>query len=275
MYYKEEIEITKEDEVIITKLGELLSMSQIDNCFFVHDQEFFTQLEVFPDGFTEAYTKGFTRFFSDKWYYRWVRNNSICKFTSLLEALFKGLLDRFDEDEVGNLTYKNCRAYRTYHIVTQSEEQAETTQEVNSKILELDEVRLYENGMLEFEDNVVQVLECFHIKTESIESADKVDSKKKKKELIREIRTMIYQRMCDLLEANFKRANCVEVIQYRLILGILIGVIDKEFKPIFKEECYSMFQVAKNVTVSMESEFKCFKARYVDFKHYKKSLIKL
>ena len=275
MFFKEEIEIKEDDKVIIDKLLELLCLTTIDDYFYTHDQEFFVQIGLFTNTeFEEAYNKGFSRYFSDKYFYRWVRNNTICKFTALLEALFKGLLERFDEDEVGNLTYKNCRGYRTYHIVTQSEEQAETTQEVNSRILDLEEVRLYEKGMLEFEDNVVQVLECFHIKTESVESVDKVDSKKKK-ELIREIRTMIYQRMCDLLEANFKRANCVEVIQYRLILGILIGVIDKEFKPIFKEECYSMFQVAKNVTVSMESEFKCFKARYVDLKHYKKSLIKL
>ena len=271
MYYKEEIEITKEDEVIVERLLELLCLSDIDDCFYTHDQEFFVRLEVFPDGFTEAYTKGFTRFFSDKWYYRWVRNNSICKFTSLLEALFKGLLDRFEEDEDGVLTYNNCiKAYRTYHIVTQSEQQAETG-EVTSRILDLKEMHLYENGMLEIEDNIVQSLPCFHIKTES---ADKVDSKKK--EIIREIRVLVFKRMCDLLEAQFKRANCVEIIQYRMMLAVLIGVVDVSFEPRFKRENnYDSYEVAKGKIVSLESEFKYFKALYVDFKHYKKSLIKL
>ena len=273
MFFKEEIEIKEDDKVIIDKLLELLCLTTIDDYFYTHDQEFFVQIGLFTNTeFEEAYNKGFSRYFSDKYFYRWVRNNTICKFTALLEALFKGLLERFDEDEVGNLTYKNCKSYRTYHVVTQSIEQAETTQEVNSRILDLEEVKLYENGMLEFEDNLIQVMPCFHIK--ALQQQEKVDSKKKK-ELIQEIRVLIYKRMCDLLEAQFKRANCVEEIQYRLMLGILICVIDKGFEPQFKKENYERFQVAKNVTVDLMSEFNHFSAVYANLRHYKKSLIRL
>ena len=268
--FKEEIKITEEDKLIIEKLGELLSLTKIDDYFYLGDLEFFAQLKLFTSEFDEAYECGFGLYFSDKYYYRWVRNNVINKFTGLLEALFKGLLEQF-EDADGNLTYKNCKGYRTYHIISQSEEQAETTQEVNSRILELNEVKLYENGMLEIEDNVIQALECFYIKVEQQEKVDDII----KKELIREIRTLIYKRMCDLLEVNFKRANCVEEIQYKLMLGILIGVIDKGFEPRFKSEVYDRYEVAKNVTVDMKSEFNYFKARYVQLRHYKKSLIRL
>ena len=272
MYFKEEIEITKDDMVIIERLAELLSLSQIDDCFYTHDQDFYLQLKLFPDGFTEAYNKGFGRYFSDRYFYRWVRTNTLNRFTGLLESLFKGLLEQFENTEDGILTYKNCKAYRTYNIVTQSEQQAESdTHEVNSRILTLEEVHLYKKGMLEFEDNIIQVLECFHIK---VESADKVDSKKKK-ELIQEIRVLIYKRMCTLLEANFERANCVEEIQYRLMLAVLICVIDKGFEPRFKSEKYDSFIVAKGVTVNLQSEFNYFKGVYVDFRHYKKSLIRL
>lgn len=267
--FKEEIKITEEDKLIIEKLGELLCLTKIDDYFYISDQEFFAQLKVFTDTFDEAYECGFGLYFSDKYYYRWVRNNVINKFTGLLEALFKGLLEQF-EDADGNLTYKNCKGYRTYHIISQSEEQAETTQEVNSRILELNEVKLYENGMLEIEDNVIQALECFYIK---VEQQEKVDDKKKK--LIREIRVLVYKRICALLEKNFMRSNCAEILQYRLMLGLLIGVIDKEFEPQFKKEVYDRFEVAKNVTVDLKSEFSYFKARYVQLRHYKKSLIRL
>ena len=272
MYFKEEIKITDEDKVIIDKLGELLCLTKIDGYFYTHDQEFFLQMGLFTNSeFEEAYDKGFAKYFIHKNYYRWVTNNTVYKFTTLLEALFKGLLQQFkDVNEDGVLTYKNCRCYRSYHIVTQSEEQAETTQEVNSKILQPEEVKLFENGMLEIENNIIQVLECFHIK---VQSADKVDSKKKK--LIKEIRTLIYQRMCSLLEPKFIRANAVEIIQYRLILASLLRVIDASFKPSFKSENYDRFEVARGVTVDLKSEFNYFKALYVDFKHYKKNLIKL
>ena len=272
MYYKEEIEITKEDEVIIDKLGELLCLTTIDD-YFYDGLEFFSQLKVFTDEFVEAYDKGFAKYFIHKNYYRWVTSNTINKFTGLLQALFEGLLGQFNEDADVNgiLTYKNCKAYRTYTIVTQSEEQAETTQEVNSRILELEEVKPYENDMLEIEDDVVQTLQCVYIK---VESADKVDSKTKK-ELVKELRVLIYKRMCALLEANFKRANCVEIIQYRLILGILICVIDESFNPRFKKEAYERFNVAKNVTVTLKSEFDYFKGVYCELRHYKKSLIRL
>lgn len=272
MYYKEEIEITEDDRIIIEKLCELLAQSKIDSYFYTHDQDFYLQLKVFRDEFNEAYDKGFSRYFISKNFYRWVTNNTVYKFTALLEALFKGLLEKFkDVNEDGVLTYKNCRCYRSYNVVTQSEEMAETTQEVNSRILDLQEVKLYENDELIIEDNLIQVMPCFHIK---VESAHKVDSKKKK-ELIQEIRTLVYHRMCTLLEANFKRANCVEIIQYRLILASLVRVIDASFKPRFKTEHYDSFEVAKNVTVNLKSEFDCFKARYAEFKHYKKNLIRL
>ena len=270
MYYKKEIEITEDDKVIIEKLGELLCLSKIDDYFYMNDQEFFAQLKLFTSEFEEAYDKGFGRYFSDKYYYKWTRNNAVYKFTALLEALFKGLLEQFNEDADGNLTYKNCRAYRTYNIVTQSEEQAESTHDVSSRILDLNEVKAYENGMLEIEDNLIQTLECFYIKVEQ----EKVDGIIKK-ELIKELRTLIYQRMCDLLEANFKRSNCVEAIQYRLMLGILIGVIDKGFTPQFKKEHYERYEVAKNVTVELKSEFKHFSAVYAKLRHYKKSLIRI
>ena len=275
MYYKEEIQITKDDMVIIEKLGELLCLSKIDNYFYVHDQDLFVQLKVFTDKFEEAYEKGFGRYFSDKHYYRWVRSNVINKFTGLLESLFEGLLEQFKEDNNANgvLTYKNCKAYRTYNVVTQSEQQAETTQEVTSRILTLEEAKRYENdGMLEFEDNLIQTMQCFHIKT--TESADKVDSKKKKK-LIEEIRVLVYQKMCSLLTKNLKRANCVEEIQYRLMLGTLIGVVNKGFTPRWKKENYDSFEVAKQVRVNMRSEFNYFEALYKDLVHYKKSLIKM
>ena len=273
MYYKEEIEITKEDEVIITKLGELLCLTTIDD-YFYDGLEFFSQLKVFTDEFVEAYDKGFAKYFIHKNFYKWTTSNTINKFTGLLQALFEGLLGQFDKDVNVNgiLTYKNCMAYRTYNIVTQSEEQAESdTHDVTSRILELDEVKLYENGMLEIEDDVVQTLQCVYIK---VESADKVDSKTKK-ELVKELRVLIYKRMCALLEANFKRANCVEIIQYRLILGILIGVIDESFNPRFKKEAYERFNVAKDVSVDLKSEFDYFKGVYVEFTHYNKSLIRL
>ena len=272
MYYKEEIQITTEDKVIIEKLGELLSLTKIDDYFYLGDLEFFAQLKLFTSEFEEAYESStLTKWFSDKYYYRWVRNNMINKFTGLLEALFKGLLQQFNEDEDGVLSYKNCRAYRTFNLVTQSEEQAESdTHDVSSRILQLNEVKAYENGMLEIEDNLIQTLECFYIKVEQ----GKVDGIIKK-ELIRELRVLIYKRMCDLLEANFKRSNCVEVIQYRLMLGILTGVIDKGFEPQFKKEHYDRFEVAKNVTVDLKSEFKHFSAVYRKFRHYKKSLIRL
>ena len=273
MYIKEEIKITDEDKVIITKLGELLCLTTIDD-YFYDGLEFFSQLKVFTDEFVEAYDKGFAKYFIHKNYYRWVTSNTINKFTGLLEALFKGLLEQFDKDVNVNgiLTYKNCMAYRTYNIVTQSEEQAESdTHDVTSRILELDEVKLYENGMLEIEDDVVQTLQCVYIK---VESADKVDSKTKK-ELVKELRVLIYKRMCALLEANFKRANCVEIIQYRLILGILIGVIDESFNPRFKKEAYERFNVAKDVSVTLKSEFDYFKGVYCELKHYNKSLIRL
>ena len=274
MYYKEEIEITNNDRIIIEKLCELLAQSKIDDYFYVHDLEFFVQMGLFTNSeFEEAYDKGFCKYFSDKHYYRWVRNNVIYKFTALLEALFKGLLQQFENaDEDGVLTYKNCRAYRTYHIATQSIEQAETTHDVSSRILTLEEAKRYETDELELEDNVVQVLECFHIK---VESSDKVDSKKKK-ELIEQLRVLIYQRMCALLEANFKRANCVEIIQYRLLLAVLTGTIDKSFEPRFKKENnYERFNVSRDVSVELRSEFDYFKARYLDLVHYKKSLIKM
>ena len=276
MYFKEEIEITEEDRIIIEKLGKLVCLSEkIDGYFYLHDQEFFVQLKLFTSEFNEAYDKGFARYFSDEYYYRWVRNNVISKFTALLEALFKGLLEQFEDvDANGVLTYKNCKGYRTYHIISQSEEQAETTHDVSSRILELNEVELYENGMLEIEDTIVQVMECFHIKVESTESADKVDSKKKK-ELIQEIRVLIYKRMCALLTENFKRSNCVEEIQYRLMLSILIGVINQSFKPQFKKESYDKYEVAKNVSVELKSEFAYFSGVYAKLRHYKKSLIRL
>ena len=271
MYFKEEIEITKEDELIIEKLGELLCLTKIDDYFYMNDQEFFVQLGLFTSEFEEAYESStLTKYFTDKYYYRWVRNNMINKFTGLLEALFKGLLQQFNEDEDGVLSYKNCRAYRTYNIVTQSEEQAETTHDVSSRILQLEEVKAYKNDELQIEDNLIQVLECFYIKVEQ----EKVDAIIKK-ELIKELRVLIYKRMCDLLEANFKRSNCVETILYRLMLGILIGVIDKGFEPQFKKEHYDRFEVAKNVTVDLKSEFKHFSAVYRKFRHYKKSLIRL
>lgn len=273
MYYKEEIEITEDDRIIIEKLCELLAQSKIDSYFYTHDQDFYLQLKVFRDEFNEAYDKGFSRYFISKNFYRWVTNNTVYKFTALLEALFKGLLEKFkDVNEDGVLTYKNCRCYRSYNVVTQSEEMAETTQEVNYRILQPEEVKLYENGMLQIEDNVVQTLECFHIKVE--QQQEKVDSKKKK-ELIEQLRTLIYQRMCILLESNLKRANCVEVIQYRLILGILIAVIDKGFKPRFKKEVYESYEVARGVTVTMRSEFDYFKGVYSEFRHGNRNLIRL
>ena len=266
MYYKEEIEITNNDRIIIEKLGELLAQSKIDDYFYTHDQEFFVKMGLFTNSeFEEAYDKGFGRHFSDKHYYRWVRNNVIYKFTALLEALFKGLLEQFENaNEDGVLTYKNCRAYRTYTIVTQSIEQAETTHDVSSRILTLEEAKRYETDELELEDNVVQVMPCFHIKT--TESADKVDSKKKK-ELIEEIRVLVYQKMCSLLTKNFQRANCVEEIQYRLMLGVLIGVVNKGFKPRWKKENYDSYEVAKQVRVNMRSEFNYFEALYKDLVH--------
>ena len=273
MYIKDEIDITKDDRIIITKLGELLCLSKIDD-YFYDGLEFFSQLKVFTDEFVEAYDKGFAKYFIHKNYYRWVTSNTINKFTGLLEALFKGLLEQFDKDVNVNgiLTYKNCMAYRTYNIVTQSEEQAESdTHDVTSRILELDEVKLYENGMLEIEDDVVQTLQCVYIK---VESADKVDAKVRK-ELVKELRVLIYKKMCALLEANFKRANCVEVIQYRLMLAILICVIDKGFEPRFKSECYDPYEVARGVNVSLKPEFNYFKATYAELRHYKKSLIRL
>ena len=275
MYIKEEIEITKEDEVIIDKLAELLCLSEkIDGYFYTHDQEFFVQMGLFTNSeFEEAFDKGFAKYFIHKHFYKWVTNNTVYKFTALLEALFKGLLEKFkDVNEDGVLTYKNCRCYRSYNIATQSEEMAETTQEVNSRILDLQEVKLYENDELIIEDNLIQVMPCFHIKV--VEQQEKVDAIIKK-ELIQEIRTLVYHRMCTLLEANFKRANCVEIIQYRLILASLVRVIDASFKPRFKTEHYDSFEVAKNVTVNLKSEFDCFKARYAEFKHYKKNLIRL
>ena len=273
MYIKEEIEITQEDMVIIEKLGELLCLSAIDDYFYVHDQDLFVQLKVFTDKFEEAYDKGFGRYFSDKHFYRWVRSNVIKKFTGLLEALFKGLLlEQFNEDANGVLTYKNCIAYRTYHIVTQSEEQAEVT-EVTSRILTLEEAHAYAHDMLEIEDNLIQALECFHIKVE--QQQEKVDSKNKKKESREEIRVLVYKRMCDLLTKNFQRANCVEEIQYRLILGTLIGTVDKSFTPSWKKENYESYEVAKQVRVNMRSEFNYFQALYKDLVHYKKSLIKM
>lgn len=277
MYFKEEIQITKDDEVIIYKLGELLCLSEkIDGYFYTHDQEFFVQMGLFTNSeFVEAYERGFGRYFSDRHYYKWVRSNVISKFTALLEALFNGLLEQFKEDEVedGILTYKNCcRVYRSYNVATQTEQQEESTQEVNSRILDLQEVKLYENDELIIEDNLIQVMPCFHIKV--VEQQEKVDAIIKK-ELIQEIRTLVYHRMCTLLEANFKRANCVEIIQYRLILASLVRVIDASFKPRFKTEHYDSFEVAKNVTVNLKSEFDCFKARYAEFKHYKKNLIRL
>ena len=163
------------------------------------------------------------------------------------------------------------KAYRTYTIVTQSEEQAETTHEVNSRILDLEQVRLYENGMLEIEDNLIQVMPCFHIK---VDQQEKVDENVRK-ELIKELRVLIYKRMCSLLESNFKRANCVEVIQYRLMLAILICVIDKGFEPRFKSECYDSYEVARGINVSLKPEFNYFKATYAELRHYKKSLIRL
>ena len=270
MYIKEEIKITDEDKVIITKLGELLCLTTIDD-YFYDGLEFFSQLKVFTDEFVEAYDKGFAKYFIHKNYYRWVTSNTINKFTGLLQALYRGLLEQFNEDADGVLTYKNCMAYRTYNIVTQSEEQAETTQEVNSRILELEEVKPYENDMLEIQDNLVQTLECFHIK---VDQQEKVDENVRK-ELVKELRVLIYKRMCALLESNFKRANCVEIIQYRLMLGILICVIDESFNPRFKKEAYERFNVAKNVTVTLKSEFDYFKGVYCELKHYNKSLIRL
>ena len=272
MYYKKEIEITEEDELIIEKLGELLCLTKIDDYFYLGDLEFFAQLKLFTSEFEEAYESStLTKYFTDKYYYRWVRNNMINKFTGLLEALFKGLLEQFNEDADGNLTYKNCRAYRTYNIVTQSEEQAESdTHDVTSRILQLNEVQAYKNNELQIEDNLIQTLECFYIKVEQ----GKVDGIIKK-ELIRELRVLIYKRMCDLLEANFKRSSCVEAIQYRLMLGILTGVIDKGFTPQFKKEHYERYEVAKNVTVELKSEFKHFSAVYAKLRHYKKSLIRI
>ena len=272
MYFKEEIEITDEDKVIITKLGELLCLSKIDGYFYVNDQDFFVQMGLFRSEFEEAYDKGFGRYFIHKNYYRWVTSNVINKFTALLEALFKGLLEQFnDEDANGVLTYNNCRAYRTYNLITQSEDQAETTHDVSSRILELNEVKAYENDELEIEDNLIQVMDCYCIR---VEQQEKVDSKKKK-ELIEQLRVLIYQRMCILLEMNLKRANCVEAIQYQLMLGTLIGVIDASFEPRFKKEVYERFEVARGVTVDLKSEFNYMKARYAEFKHYKKNLIRL
>ena len=269
--FKEEIKITEEDKLIIEKLGELLCLTKIDDYFYVGDLEFFAQLKLFTSEFEEAYDCGMSKYFSQKNYYKWVRNNVINKFTGLLEALFKGLLQHFNEDEDGVLSYKNCRAYRTFNLVTQSEEQAESdTHDVTSRILQLNEVQAYENGMLEIEDNLIQTLECFYIKVEQ----EKVDAIIKK-ELIKELRVLIYKRMCDLLEANFKRSSCVEAIQYRLMLGILIGVIDKGFTPQFKKEAYENYEVAKNVRVDMKSEFKHFSGVYAKLRHYKKSLIRL
>ena len=257
--------------MIITKLGELLCLTTIDD-YFYDGLEFFSQLKVFTDEFVEAYDKGFAKYFIHKNFYKWTTSNTINKFTALLQALFEGLLGQFNEDADGVLTYKNCKAYRTYTIVTQSEEQAETTHEVNSRILTLEEAHLYENDMLEIEDNLIQTLECFHIKV--VESADKVDEKVRK-ELVKELRVLIYKKMCALLEANFKRANCVEVIQYRLMLAILICVIDKGFEPRFKSECYDSYEVARGINVSLKPEFNYFKATYAELRHYKKSLIRL
>ena len=275
MYFKEEIKITDEDKVIIAKLGELLCLSKTDGYFYVNDQDFFVQMGLFRSEFEEAYDKGFCKYFIHKNYYRWVTSNVINKFTGLLEALFKGLLEQFKEDENtdGILTYKNCIiAYRTYNIVTQSEQQAESdTHDVSSRILTLDEIKAYENNQLEIKDNIIQSLGCYCIR---VEQQEKVDSKKKKK-LIEQLRVLIYQRMCILLEMNFKRANCVEAIQYQLMLGTLIGVIDASFEPRFKKEVYERFEVARGVTVDLKSEFNYMKARYAEFKHYKKNLIRL
>ena len=271
MYIKEEIEITQEDMVIIEKLGELLCLSAIDDYFYVHDQDFYLQLKLFTEEFDEAYESSLIKYFIHKNYYKWVTNNVINKFTGLLESLFEGLLEQFKEDADGVLAYKNCKAYRTYHIVTQSEEQAETTHDVSSRILQLNEVKAYENDELEIQDNVVQTLECFHIKVEQQEKVDAII----KKELIQELRVLIYKRICALLEANFKRSNCVEVIQYHLILGVLIGVINEGFKPRFKKEVYERFEVAKNVTVDLKSEFDYFKGVYAEFRQWKKNLIRL
>ena len=270
MYIKEEIKITDEDKVIITKLGELLCLTTIDD-YFYDGLEFFSQLKVFTDEFNEAYDKGFAKYFIHKNFYRWVTSNVINKFTALLQALFEGLLGQFNEDADGVLTYKNCKAYRTYTIVTQSEEQAETTHEVTSRILELEEAHLYENNMLEIQDNLIQVMPCFHIK---VDQQEKVDAKVRK-ELVKELRVLVYKRMCSLLESNFKRANCVEVIQYRLMLAILICVIDKGFEPRFKSECYDSYEVARGINVSLKPEFNYFKATYAELRHYKKSLIRL
>ena len=60
------------------------------------------------------------------------------------------------------------------------------------------------------------------------------------------------------------------------MLGNLLGVIDKEFKPRFKSESnYDSFEVVKGVKLNLRREFEYNSARYHEFTHGNKNLIRL